>query len=68
VALDWQSERSQSFETKCVFKKLALTFLMGFVKKSSSLHMDRTGGQWPYSSNSKRAGYISKINMEKRKG
>jgi hypothetical protein len=39
-----------------------------FVKKSSSLHIDRIGGQWPYTSCSKKSGYISKINMEKRKG
>jgi hypothetical protein len=38
------------------------------LQKNSSLHMDRTGGQWPYTRSSKRAGYISKINMENRKG
>ena len=42
------------------FDKLTLAFRTIFVRKSWSLHMDRTGGQWPYASSCKRAGYVSK--------
>ena len=42
------------------FEKFALAFRWGLVRKSWSLHMDRTGGQWPYTSSCKRAGYVSK--------
>jgi hypothetical protein len=55
-----------------IFKITVFSFVKflrkGFVKKSSSLHIDRIGSQWPYTSSSKKAGYVSKINMEKRKG
>ena len=52
-------ELSISTQIVC-FEKLALAFPTRFVRKSWSMHMDRTGGEWPYTSSCKRAGYVSK--------
>ena len=52
-------ELSISTQIVC-FEKLALAFRTRFVRKSWSMHMDRTGGEWPNTSSCKRAGYVSK--------